>query len=855
MTAIKEIYPELHDWIIAQPDNDWIRRDGEDQLYVSTGTALLPMYPPDDPLHGLKDFDVMNRWHKENVSVFIGIGLGHSLNRVVSQMEKGHHIVVIEPVGQIYRIAFDRYDFSEYIKNHTLFFAPTKDDADMIFGQLESFKVVEDWAIFIELITRTRQEYWKLADYIMEVLNQIQCNIGTVISAGAKIADNDIATLPYVIRHRGVSELINLFKDKPAICVSTGPSLERNIHLLKDIQDKVIIVAVGQALRPLLAYDIRPDFICTVDFGDVNMTHFAGLCDETVPLVTINKTYAPLLKAYKGSKFISAGVSPKFKDTAHKALADMGELAQGGSVAHMAFGLAAAMGCNPIMFIGQDLALSEKSHCSQVDSGGKIEIIDGNIKWKVDDPRSKTLHARDDIGMGSAQYVNGWWGSPVLTNTGLMTFITAMERLISQFVGTVLNCTEGGCHLEGAKRMFLIDAINKYCNEHIDKSALTPLLTLHPDADKRIEEAMPLLQNDISKLKDIITNAEKGLATDIKMRNVHNKNKLKRLLEQNAKYSVAAHELAKKLPTVELAIIGASRKIQSRLLNIEAAENKVIDNRDNLIIRIERNEIILKAAKDASKELLKTYQEAEKVLKQYMNEKPNSIALDSTGELKPPDLSDAEYYLSIGNFAKPLLEARRIENDIFYFTTDTKYKKIIEQALEMRNEKIALAEKELKTDLETKKNLIPQYLDLLAESRKYGKDNKDMDKALDILKKAIELLPDREEAQWGLASALFHLSKYEEAITAYINLIKLFPDNNRYLFEYGQVLLLAGRQQEGFNNIKNAMSKSSEFDHFLGALAKLYNENGLKEEAKEAAKIHLENYPHDKDIKDLLNSL
>jgi hypothetical protein len=95
MSAMKEIYPELHDWIIAQPDNDWIRRDGEDQLYVSTGTTLLPMYPPDDPLHGLKDFDVMNRWHKENVSVFIGIGLGHSLNRVVSQMEKGHHVVVV----------------------------------------------------------------------------------------------------------------------------------------------------------------------------------------------------------------------------------------------------------------------------------------------------------------------------------------------------------------------------------------------------------------------------------------------------------------------------------------------------------------------------------------------------------------------------------------------------------------------------------------------------------------------------------------------------------------------------------------------------------------------------------------
>lgn len=356
MSAINELYPELHKWINEQPDNDWIKRDGEDQLYVSSGTTFLPMYPPENPLHSLEQFDLM-KWNKENVTVIIGIGIGHALNRILSQIEKGHHVVVIEPIGQIYRIAFDRYDFSEHIESHALLFAPTKADADMIFSHLEAYKVIEDWNIFVELITRTRPEYWKLADYVMEVLNQIQCNIGTVTSAGGKIADNDIATLPYVIRYRGVSELINLFQGKPAICVSTGPSLERNIHLLKDIQDKVIIIAVGQALRPLLAYDIRPDFICTVDFGEVNFTHFAGICDETVPLVTINKTYAPLLKAYKGHKFISASVSPKFENTAHGALKDMGELAQGGSVAHMAFGLAAVLGCSPILFIGQNLAL------------------------------------------------------------------------------------------------------------------------------------------------------------------------------------------------------------------------------------------------------------------------------------------------------------------------------------------------------------------------------------------------------------------------------------------------------------------------------------------------------------------
>lgn len=78
MSAINELYPELHKWINEQPDNDWIKRDGENQLYVSSGTTFLPMYPPENPLHSLEQFDLM-KWNKENVTVIIGIGIGHAL--------------------------------------------------------------------------------------------------------------------------------------------------------------------------------------------------------------------------------------------------------------------------------------------------------------------------------------------------------------------------------------------------------------------------------------------------------------------------------------------------------------------------------------------------------------------------------------------------------------------------------------------------------------------------------------------------------------------------------------------------------------------------------------------------------
>ena len=86
---------------------------------------------------------------------------------------------------------------------------------------------------------------------------------GTVIGAGKEIAKNDIETFPYVVRHRGIAELQNLYKDKPAILVNTGPSLQKNIHLLmnKEVREKCIIISIAQALRILLAYGIEPNFI------------------------------------------------------------------------------------------------------------------------------------------------------------------------------------------------------------------------------------------------------------------------------------------------------------------------------------------------------------------------------------------------------------------------------------------------------------------------------------------------------------------------------------------------------------------------------------------------------------------
>lgn len=437
--TLKEVVPDLADWIEKQEDVDWIKpikcKNGKDNLLVFKDGKSYPIYKMDDPVTDTKAFIKDRELFKEDVSILIGFGLGYMCKAVINKMEKGHHIIVIEPIGHMIKLALSQFNFSKYIKNGQLtIVAPGIQEVNLALVSFDSQFVVRCWYATIEHYIKLRQEYAEVSIKTLEIINSLRCNTGTVMSNGGVIANNDIESMPYLIRHRGIIELKDIFKDKPAVMVSTGPSLQKNIHHLIDYQDKVIIIAVGQALRPLLAYDIRPDFICTVDFGEVNMGHFEGICESDVPLICLNRAYAPLLKRYQGPKFVVATPNPGYENTAVDIMGHRGSIDQYGSVAHLCLGAAHFMGCDPIIMIGQDLAYPDSdmtSHFNQADEMGNIKITDdGQILWEVTDKKS-ILHGKGDYSHGEFVEVSGYFGKPVKTNIGLASFISGFENQIT----------------------------------------------------------------------------------------------------------------------------------------------------------------------------------------------------------------------------------------------------------------------------------------------------------------------------------------------------------------------------------------------------------------------------------------
>ncbi len=469
----------------------------------------------------------------------------------------------------------------------------------------------------------------------------------------------------------------------------------------------------------------------------------------------------------------------------------------------------------------------------------------------------------------------------------------------------VINATQGGAHIKGTLRMPLDEVIAKYCTEPIDKAVVTKYLTLADNGDALIAKVVPLLKIDIKNLDAIISQSRKGLATCHGMQILINKpgysklskqvddNFFNRMQEQaakqsggsftkmnelyfeklgdrlpkgllrnivilsgkNFKFSEEAHEAAKLNPLVSVAIYGASRRIYHRDMKAKETLPDMLKNRKGALTRIKRNEFILKAAKDAAETLVKSYKETYALLKKYNKTKDESLLVST--EKEPVDLSSAEAYFKVGNFAHPLLDAEKLIDEISKNATNIddiynhpKYEKAVEiynKALDMRTKAIDEAKANEAKNGNRESRLL-RYNSLLEQSKEEGRKAKDFDKALALLKKAAKLMPEETEARWGVATALHHSGKIKESLKEYRRLVKDFPDDLRFRFEMGQVMLRDNDLQGGLKEIVSVMEKTEEFDYFLARLGEIYQHIEKIEEAALAYETYLKKYPSNYEV-------
>ena len=245
------------------------------------------------------------------------------------------------------------------------------------------------------------------------------------------------------------------FKDMPCIIASAGPSLEKQLPLLKQIENKIIIIAVGAAMKTLKKYHISPHFIVTIDPLDKNLKYFEDVEFSREVLVAPIVSASNVLKHFKGP-LIMAQYNPKFDELSEKTLGRMGYLDSGGSVANSTYSFAKHIGVNKIIFIGQDLA----------HTGGQSHA-EGHLN-----KNEKTLEQmRKDPNMFR---IKGYYGEDVYAPATLDAFRSWFEHHIHKDTHIeVINCTEGGALIQGAVNKPFTEVATPFLDDediHLDLS-------------------------------------------------------------------------------------------------------------------------------------------------------------------------------------------------------------------------------------------------------------------------------------------------------------------------------------------------------------------------------------------------
>lgn len=370
-------------------------------------------------------------------------------------------------------------------------------------------------------------------DIVLDRMKNVIVNKSTQLSFNRLVPQRILSNTKRMIMHSNIRQLQMALKNYdlrniPAIIVSAGPSLDQNIHLLKEARGRALIIAVDASVRAVMQAGVRPDLLCSIDpksperfLTDVNLDDVYWACNQM--------SNSLLLKKYGKHIFYYGSYRSIWENELEKQLGyEFPKIATGGSVSTEAFMLSLYLGFRTIILIGQDLAFTGGvSHTKGI--GNALGDNDAYIKKR---------HLVE---------VEGIDGTMLQTDFQMWFYKQWFEKMIriNQNRIRVIDATEGGARIEGTELMTLREAIDIYCTQNLDlyniEQKIPPMFS--KEQQKKIRERLKEIEVDIVELKkeieDTIVEQEKIYAEIKESTNSEMvADQLHKLVEMNQKIDV-----------------------------------------------------------------------------------------------------------------------------------------------------------------------------------------------------------------------------------------------------------------------------------------------------------------------------
>ncbi|ECR6680420.1 motility associated factor glycosyltransferase family protein, partial [Campylobacter jejuni] len=317
-------------------------------------------------------------------------GIGNAL--LIKNLAKHYkHLFVFESEIELFILALSTLDLSEELCSGKIYLVDIEEErVDIQLLILFDMKDISEYLSLYEMFVNNvyykkfYEDIWHKADELCEKnIKVVIRNLGSNSDLSFECYSHLLQNIPSMLESIPFQRILNERKNKfdNAIVVSAGPSLTKQLPLLKACQDKAVIFCADGALSMLEKEGIVPDYVTNLDFTDLAMKFFQNKENKTSLNILSCATY-PNLVHFLDNKSVILRDDPlcqRFN------LNDFGYIGTGAHVSHFSYTLALALGFKNIIMIGQDLAFDEEgnSHSKGFDFGEKFSGEENIDKLKV----------------------------------------------------------------------------------------------------------------------------------------------------------------------------------------------------------------------------------------------------------------------------------------------------------------------------------------------------------------------------------------------------------------------------------------------------------------------------------------
>ena len=475
-------------------------QDPKDTLNVNLfdhnhNTVLYQDIPQQEILQKVDTFEA--EFNRYPILFIYGVANGLFV-KLLLQNANHAHIFIIEPEIELLYIAFNLIDFSQEITTKRLFFF-LNDEMDFV----KATEIFSDSAIKVYCKTYHLEpniEYYE--HYYGDSLLQCNANMIRAIEHVVTGLGNDtsdalvglewhLANASKIIETPTLVELIQKVKSTETVVIaSTGPSLAKQLPLLKTIKNHVTLFCVDASLPILEKHDIKPDVVFSIERVALTAEFYRRTSREFQEgiICAMSSISHPVLVDSVNGATLQMSMRP-FGYTRYFDLPEYGYIGVGMSAANMAYEVAYHAKFTTVILIGQDLAYGAdgRSHS------------EGHVLHTI-------KHKESDL------YIEAYGGSGMV-RTGMLWnmfrnfFESDIQVARAEGIVTV-NATEGGARINGALEIPFAEAIEQY----VDPNIVKVKIVLDTPDTALVAEHKASVENKITAMHEYVISMQKHVS-------------------------------------------------------------------------------------------------------------------------------------------------------------------------------------------------------------------------------------------------------------------------------------------------------------------------------------------------------